>query len=287
MKYKIVKNPKGGFDLVAGDKIVGHHDTEEAANAALEAITGGGDDDDATLNAKINAAINGALTAREKRFNESLAKTLPEAIKAVLTPTLEEFKKTLAPGGEDPPGKKNEQGTAPKPDPELIKLRERFEASEKRSADAEARAKAVEDKARKDAARAEIITALDAKGIKGERAKALVSHMEASGSLRFTDDGKPELTVKRSRSKGGTAEELAFDLAAGIEDWTKTDAAKEWLPAPGTQNPANARGTQNANGVRRAAQTYEKPATTEAEMERRAIASLEAKGVDVIDAYRR
>ena len=50
---------------------------------------------------------------------------------------------------------------------------------------------------------------------------------------------------------GGT---IARYLAAGVEDWSKTPDAAEFLPAPTT--PAGRPGQAAPTGPRRAAQTY-------------------------------
>ena len=114
--------------------------------------------------------------------------------------------------------------------------------------------------------------------MKGARATAVIALMRESGALRFDDDGKPELVVKRSRSKGAAAEELAFDLSAGVDDWAKTPDAAEFLPAP-TKTQSGAPPSQQ-NG-RRAPQKYAAPPVTDAEAVRRTAEQLESQGVNV------
>jgi hypothetical protein len=174
------------------------------------------------IDTKLNAAISGHL----KRALGGLDKTIADVVaKAVAG---------LAPKPEDRPA-----GDAPaaKPDPAVARLQAEIEALKKRGEEAETRERHAVLTARKDRTRAEVLTHLDAKGVKGARARAVLADLEASGALRFEEDGTPKLAVKRVRSatKGASAEELEFDdLRAGVDDWTRTDDAREFLPAPTT-----------------------------------------------------
>lgn len=191
----------------------------------------GGDELDARIAKVFDAKLNAALTAREKRTLGAVEKMLAEKLDAA-----------LAKAAPDKPADKPADGGASKADPEVLKLREKLDALEKKNAEAEQRARAVEEKSRKDAARATLREALEAKGVKGARARAVIADLEQSGALRFTDEGAPELAIKRSRMKGAPAEELAFDdLAAGIEDWSRTTDAAEFLPPPSTVTTGAAR----------------------------------------------
>ena len=243
-------------------------DPKPAADAADKPETFTRDDVAAMVNSAVTSHLKRAQAATEKLIAESIGKALAAAPK---------------PEAADAPAADGKGKPAESADAKL--MREKLEKLEAKYAEAEARAKATEEKARRDAARADLRAALEAKGVKGAKAAALVSHLEATGAVRFTEDGKPELVVKRSRSKGAAAEELAFDLAAGVEDWSKTPDAAEFLPAPTT--PAGRPGQAAPTGPRRAAQTYATPATSDAEMARRAAESLAAQGVDVLEAYRR
>jgi len=236
----------------------------------------GDDKPEAVTLEHVNAAINAALTAREKRQAATLEKLIAESVgKALAAAPKPEAAEAPAADGKGKPAETAAEKL----------LREKVEKLEAANAAAEKRARDTEEKARRDAARADLRTALEAKGIKGAKAAALVSHLEATGAVRFAEDGKPELVVKRSRAKGAAAEELAFDLAAGVEDWSKTADAAEFLPAPTA--PAGRPGQTAGAGPRRAAPAYATPAASDDEMARRAAESLAAKGVDVVEAYRR
>lgn len=210
----------------------------------------GGDDElDARITRVLDAKLNAAMTSRDKRLMGGFEKLLTDKLSA------------LNAAREDKPAAdpKPAEGAAAKADPEVLKLREQLDKLT-RQADEDRKARAsVEEKSRRETARAAIREALSAKGITGARARAVIADLEASGAVRFTEDGVPELVVKRARMKGGRAEELAFDdIAAGIEDWAKSDDAKEFLPASTTAiattprraganpTPALARGTAAA-----------------------------------------
>jgi hypothetical protein len=223
---------------------------------------------------QVNAAINNALTAREKRFAAAVEKTVADTVGKA-------FAAQQKPADEPAADARGKAGETPG---EKL-LREKLEKLEAKYVEAEARTRATEEKARRDAARGDLRAALDAKGVKGAKAAALISHLEATGAVRFAEDGKPELAVARSRAKGAPAEEMLFTLAAGVEDWTKTPEAAEFLPAPSA--PATRANPFQPPGPRRAAQTYAVPAASDDEMARRAVESLAAQGVDVLEAYRR
>src|SRR6185503_15647426 len=151
-------------------------------------------------------------------------------------------------------------GKDDKPDPKVKLLEEKLEKLSKSYQDAENRSRALEEKSRKDAARSAIATALEAKGIKGARARAVLADLQESGALKFDDDGTPTLTISRVRTKGGRSEPLEFDLAEGIDDWAKTADAAEFLPAPGARETTrNANSGAQQGGARKAAKTYDAP----------------------------
>jgi hypothetical protein len=188
-----------------------------AADAAAEAAL------EARIGAIVTRHLNGAITAHTKRTMDAFSKTLDERL-AKLAPQ----------GGEKTDEKPAGDGAAPsKADPEVLKLREQVERLTRTTEEATKARAETEQKARLTATRATLREALDAKGIKGARATAVLALMEQQGALRFTEDGTPELVVKRARMKGAKAEDLAFDdLAAGIEDWSKSEIAAEFLPPP-------------------------------------------------------
>lgn len=193
---------------------------------------GDGDGDDEDLDARItrllDQKLNPAITTHLKRFGEKIEKTLGEQI-AKLAPPKPEDK----PEDKPAPG-----GAPPKADPELLKLREGYEKLQKQFAEESTARKAAEQKAARDATHADLRTHLDALGVKGARARAVIADLEQSGALKLNESGQYELTVKRARMKGAKPEALTFDdLAAGLKDWAATEDAKEFLPPPANLNP--------------------------------------------------
>lgn len=228
--------------------------------------------DDAALNAKINAAITAHMKRATTAFEKQLADTVAK----------------LAPAREEKPADKPADGAqgAAKADPEVIKLREQLDKLT-RQADEDRKARAaVEEKSRRENARTAIREALAAKGITGAKARAVIADLEASSAVRFTEDGVPELVIKRARMKGSRAEELAFDdIAAGIEDWSKSDDAKEFLPA---QQPAVAgprRAGSPASPPRAQSAASSNRALTDDERAEAAAKHLEANGLDVASLF--
>lgn len=163
------------------------------------------------------AQFNAAQTARDKRLLDVIEKRFA----ALAPPSKPEISEQLS------------TGQPPKADPETIKLREKYEALEKRQ-------QATEDarqKAEQSAARAQmhttVLAALDAKGVKGAKARAIIADLESQRALSFDEEGKPQILVRRARARGAQPEELSFsDLKAGIDDWAQTSDAQEFLPAP-------------------------------------------------------
>lgn len=190
---------------------------------------GDGDGDDEDLDARItrllDQKLNPAITTHLKRFGEKIEKTLADQV-AKLAPPKPEDK----PEDKPAPG-----GPAPKADPEVVKLREQLDKLTRSQAESEARAKAAEQKAARDTVHAQLKESLAQKGVTGARARAVIADLETSGALKFDEEsGQYTLSVKRPRAKGAKAEELVFDdLAAGLDDWTKTPDAAEFLPPPG------------------------------------------------------
>lgn len=239
--------------------------TEEEKKAAEEKAAA---EADAAATAKLNAAI----ASHTKRLKADFDKQLAEIV-ARLTPAA-------------PPADKSAEGApASKADPELVKMRETIEKLTKAHAEAEARAKATEEKARKDGAYAALRESLEAKGIKGAKARAVIADLELTGALRFDEEtGAPLLAIKRARSKGAKAEELVFDLADGVDDWAKTADAADFLPPAGApKTPVRAPSTVAPGASRRAPTT----ASADRELSDAEVADLlAAQGHDIGAAFR-
>jgi hypothetical protein len=212
----------------------------------------GGDDAEAQAKA-LDAKLNAIFTERMKRIEARQEKAISEAVaKAVAEIT----KAREGAGGnaigdntgnagqarEGAQGGNAGQQSAQRADPEVVKLKEKLDQLERKNAESESRAKAVEEKARHDAMRAQVREALEAKGIKGTRAAAVLALLVEQKQLRFNDEtGEPELLVTRPRAKGAKPETLAFGIKDGIEDWSKSPEADEFKPAAQIVSPGGTR----------------------------------------------
>ena len=238
---------------------------------------GDGDDDedlDARITRLLDQKLNPAITTHLKRFSAQVEKTLADQV-AKLAPPKPEDK----PEDKPAPG-----GAPPKADPEFLKLREGYEKLQKQFAEESAARKAAEQKAARDATHADLRTHLDALGVKGARARAVIADLEQSGALKLNEEsGQYELTVRRARVKGAKAEPLTFDdLAAGLKDWAATEDAKEFLPPPANLNPNGGR-KPAPPGAPRAPTTPGAPPRELSDQERaeRATETLTKQGIDL------
>jgi hypothetical protein len=164
--------------------------------------------------------INAAMTNHGKRQEKALADAIAKALEPLKGKTFSEGK------GEEPEGKPSKGGETEKLQKQLADMQKRLDDAEKaRQAEAEAR--------RRDLTQGQLRTLLEEKGIRKEALDILVTAMAANGTLRYDDDGKPQLAIKRARSKGAAADEQVFDdLKQGVEDWVKSDVAAAFIKAP-------------------------------------------------------
>jgi len=158
----------------------------------------------------VTKTVNAAITGREKRFTETLAKTLEERFA--------KFAESL-PKPADPTAEP--EGKAGKVDPELVKLRQEMDATKKRlEASEKARAEA-ETRSRREKATNLLSSALGKFAVPeavGVLTKAMI------GDVVFGDDGEPMLPLPDG---SGTS-----TIDAVVSEWAKSDAAKAFKPAP-------------------------------------------------------
>jgi hypothetical protein len=246
----------------------------------------GGDDEgddeedlDARIARVIDTKLNAAITGHTKRLKSDLEKSLGDVVAKALSEKKPADDRPADQGGNAP------AGAAAKADPEVLKMREQLEKLTRSQAESEARAKAAEQKAARDATHATLREQLDSMGIKGPRARAVIHDLEASGMLKLSESGVYELTVKRARAKGAKAEELVFeDLADGLKDWALTEDAREFLPPPSSAaaKPGARPVSQAASQPRRAATTpTDRPLSDE-----EVAAELARAGTDLAAAFR-
>lgn len=243
--------------------------TEERLTALVEQAVA------KTVGPVVNAAITNQLKRLKPQEPANVEKLVADAVAKALAAT------------QQPPAGTPADGEAGKPNKDFIDLTEKYERIEKKLAESEAKAKSIEEKARWDGARESVRKSLAAKGISGLRADALVALFESSKALRFDEDGVPKLSVTRARSKNAQPEELLWDIDPGVDDWSKSPHAAEFLPAPTTPTTRQANYGQSVNGTKRPPIQYDKPALSEQEALRRAEESLVNQGVDIAAAFRR
>lgn len=210
---------------------------------------------------EIVALVNSAITGHQKRFAESFKKDFGATLQDVV-------KQAIA--AQQPPEPKPDtqsQGQAQR-DPAMVKLQEQLDQIRQKWQEAETKSKQTEERARRESTHAQLKEMLAQKGIKGVKASALIAHFESTGALRFDDEGQAQLAVKRTRVKGAKPEEVAFDLSEGIDDWSKTDDAKDFLPAP-TSTPVRAPNGRFAGGQQPTTRVYNQAANNPQEETRR------------------
>lgn len=233
-----------------------------------------------SVQSSMSGVANAAVTNQLKRQKSQAEQQNTELLKR-----LEDLEKRLASKAQE--AAETSEADAPKPNKELLDLREMYERLEKKNLDSEARAKAVEEKARWDGARGDIRKALADKGVVGVRADAVIALFENTKTLRFDGDGNPQLFVKRARGKNAQPEELPWSLPEGVDDWSKSPEAAEFLPAPTTATNRQGGYGPQLGGSRRGPVHYDKPAQNVDEAARRAHEMLERQGIDIAEAFRR
>jgi len=230
-------------------------------------------DQDDKLEERINEIVNRALTARDKRQQTALEKSIADAVaKAIPKP---------APAPEPADGDDKAKGSG-KVDPQVRLALERVTKLEEQLAAEKKVREAVEARAREDRTRSDLRTALKTVGVKDEAIEIAVGHIIDSRRLvKFDDEGRPILTVSRVRSKGSQAEALEFnDLVDGAKDWAKTPEAAFFLPAPAGGTQTGARRPTPAGVPTRQATPTGRP-MTEDEAVRRVTEDLQRKGIDL------
>lgn len=159
---------------------------------------------------QVNELVNKALGARDKRFETKVTEMFGNFGK-----TLEDRLAAMAPKApeEQPQGDK-------KVDPELVKLRQMFEAQNK-VLEAEKSARlAAEAKSRSEKAAAQLQSTLG-KHVRPEAASVLIKAFRAD--IEFDGD---EPTLPLPDGSGRTS------IEAAIAAWAKSDDAKAFVPAP-------------------------------------------------------
>lgn len=178
------------------------------------------------------AMVNAAVSNHMKRFTE---KQLPSLFESALKPIHDKLSATPATPAV-PDTKKS---------PEYAALEQKLAEFEKRSAADSARAQAAERKQREDRAFSDLRTQLTGK-VLPDFLDVVSSHLfQVQGVVKFEEDGTAVFATTRKSPYGD--EDIRLPIKEGVEAWLKSDAARPYLPAPGSSgaspHPAN-KGTQ-------------------------------------------
>lgn len=211
---------------------------------------------------EVQALVNSALASHAKRIESRFDKSLGE-LKALLQQQAQKPEPTEKP-------EQAEAADDKKPSDARYKMLEQQLADLKRQAEEERASRLrIEEDRRRDATRAQLRKHLEDANVRPELLDMVLSHWEATGTLRY-DEGKPLVSVKRSRSKNAPEEEITFDdLRAGVDDFVKSPMAAVLLKPP--------QSVQQAASISRPAgpvRTYERPAQSEEEAAARLVEVL-------------
>lgn len=162
--------------------------------------------------------INGALGTHAKRVEKMITEAVAKALSSVPQPAPAPI--------EEPKGKDSKDAKQAELERRLADMQRRLEESDRaRRDEADAR--------RRTETRGAVRSQLEAKNVRKELLDLALDAMMANGTIRFDEDGRAVMSVKRSRSKGASAEEQIFDdLASGVADWVQTDIAAALIKAP-------------------------------------------------------
>lgn len=203
---------------------------------------GGESDLDARIESIINARLNSALSTHVKRAMGGFERRMTEMF--------EQFATTQQQGaaldtGADPGPLPGEYEAGDGGGAASAMLQSRLAQLEAELAQERSAREQTALMATRNSVHGQLKELLAAKGVTGARARAVIADFEASNILQYDDEtGEPFLAVKRARGKGARAEELVFDLEAGIDDWVQSPDAEEFLPAPGARREPAAAGSR-------------------------------------------
>lgn len=164
------------------------------------------------------AIANAAAASHIKRFE----KQLPTFLESALKPYLDKLT-AAAPAKEIPEAKKS---------PEYAALEQKLAELEKRNTESSARAQAAERKQREDRAYGELRNNLQGK-VNPDFLDMVSSHLfQVQRAIDFEEDGTPVFATTRKTLYGD--EDLRLPIKEGVDQWLRSDAAKPFIPAPGS-----------------------------------------------------
>lgn len=170
------------------------------------------------LTPEIGNVVNKAVTSQLERESKRAAKERAEA----------EAKQQGQPLAN---GQPTTEQAKEKDDPRVVKLLAQVEQLTQKYQQSEERAAQITRDNAVNAMRAAAADSLSKKGIVGTRAKAAISMLELEGRLGLTEQGTGAVFITRKNSFG-QADKVAYDIGEGLDEWCKSEEAKDFLPAP-------------------------------------------------------
>lgn len=176
--------------------------------------------------AELGNAINAAVTSHMKRLTE---KTLPTMLEGAMKPLLDQIAALKA-----APAPTAATDDKTKVSPEVAALTQQLaDMKTKLTQEGEQRA-AAEKKSRDDRAFSDLKSQL-ASQVRPEMLNVIASHLfHIEKSVEVDDTGNA--IFKGKQTNYGITEDVAYPMKDGVEQWLKSDAAKPYLPAPGTSS---------------------------------------------------
>lgn len=180
-----------------------------------------------------NQAASAHAKRLEKQMKEQIAASIAEATKPLLDQLAALSKPTPQGGSGD---EKN------KPDPVTLALQQEVAELKSKAKDAEIAKAAAEKRARDERAFASFRTELSKHVLPGHL-DVLAKHL-FENSVTVDDEGNA--TFKSKVTQYGVTDDVDLPLDVGVNNWAKTEAAKVWIPAPGS--PSNTPNSKKPNG---------------------------------------
>ncbi len=208
---------------------------------------------------QIGNIVNAAVSSHLKR-------SLGTAIEAAMKPITEKLAAAPPPPPADDETKRSHKK---QPDPEFLALTQKLAGLENDLKTERERVAAEQKKSSDDRAYNTLRSSLENK-IRPELLDMVTSHLfRVEKRVTVDEQGNPLFRSQRIAYTGAEPEDVDLPLRSGVDEFLKSDAAKPFLPAPGTSgaSPMPKRGpSPNQGGI-----DFSKPATTDADKARRSI----------------
>jgi len=212
---------------------------------------------------EVTAMVTGAVERNRKATLGEVSK-LFDGFKSGLPDLLAPLIKSAVPQPAEP------AGGEPKPDPRLAVFESKLQETTKLLESERTARIAAEGKARDDKAFNDLRAALGPHVRPEALDQAARLLFFADKRVTFDDDGRPQLTVRRTIN--GLDEDAQMPLADGALFWAKSKEGAIFAPAPAGGAPDPKRGTPGRQtSTRNGIPVYDKPATSEEEKLRRSM----------------